>query len=145
MDIKDIYSQVILEHSSSKKNKKELENITYTKKGINPSCGDEIVLNLYIKDNIICDVSFNGIGCAISQASTSIMIDLIKGKTLEQAKSLADIFIKLIRKEDLTKEEKESLGDGLALENISNMPARVKCAILPWYTLKEIDKEEKEE
>lgn len=139
MDINDIYTQIILEHSSSKKNKKELENITYSKQGINPSCGDEIVLNIFVKDNIIEDASFLGQGCAISQASTSIMIDQIKGKTVEDAKELVDMFLKLIRKEELSSEESELLGDALALENISNMPARVKCATLSWYTLKEID------
>ena len=139
MDINEIYSQIILEHSSSKKNMKKLENYTISKKGINPSCGDEIVLELYIKDNIVIDASFKGEGCAISKASTSIMIDQIKGKSLDEAKEISDLFIKLIRKENLSDIEKESLGDAIALENISNMPGRVKCATLPWYTLKEID------
>lgn len=139
MDINEIYSQIILEHSSSKKNMKKLENYTISKKGINPSCGDEIVLELYIKDNIVIDASFKGEGCAISKASTSIMIDQIKGKSLDEAKEISNLFIKLIRKENLSDMEKESLGDAIALENISNMPGRVKCATLPWYTLKEID------
>lgn len=140
IDINDIYSQVILEHSSSKKNKRNLINATYSKKGVNPSCGDEIVLNIKINNDIIEDATFTGQGCAISQASTSIMIDQIKGKTLVEAKELVELFLKLIKKEKLTDKERESLGDALALENISNMPARVKCATLSWYTLKEIDK-----
>ena len=140
MDVNDIYSQTILEHSSSKKNNKKLEKVTFSKKGVNPSCGDEIVLEVYLENNTIIDAGFNGDSCAISKASTSIMIDQIKGKTIAEAQSIADSFIKLIRKESLLKEEKESLGDAIALENISNMPARVKCATLPWYTLKEIDK-----
>lgn len=109
MDINDIYSQVILEHSSSKKNRGELNNTTHSKKSINPSCGDEIVLELEVKDNIIKDARFTGRGCAISQASTSIMIDQVKGKTLDEAKELADIFLKLIRKEELTETEQEML------------------------------------
>lgn len=139
MDINDIYSQIILEHSTSKKNRKELENITYSKEGINPSCGDELVLEIYVNNEIIEDASFKGKGCAISQASTSIMIDQIKGKTVEEGKKIADLFIKLIRKEDLSEDEKLLLGDAIALENVSNMPARVKCATLAWYTLKEIE------
>lgn len=139
MDINDIYSQIILEHSSSKKNKKELEEINYFKKGVNPSCGDEIVLELYVKNNIIKDAAFKGVGCAISQASTSIMIDLIKNKTIDEAKNLVDIFLKLIRKTDLSETEKNLLGDAVALENISNLPGRVRCATLSWYTLKDIE------
>lgn len=108
-DINDIYSQVILEHSSSKKNRGELNKATHSKKGVNPSCGDEIVLELEVQDNIITDARFTGRGCAISQASTSIMIDQIKGKTLDEAKELADIFLKLIRKEELTETEQEML------------------------------------
>ena len=141
MDINDIYSQIIIEHSSSKKNNKKLEKVTFSKKGINPSCGDEIVLDIYLENNIIIDAGFNGDGCAVSKASTSIMIDQIKGKTLAEAQDIADSFTKLIRKEELSEGEIESLGDAISLKNIANMPARVKCATLPWYTLKEIDKE----
>ena len=138
MDINDIYTQVILEHSSSKKNKKTLENMTLSKKGLNPSCGDEINLELEIENEIVKDAAFTGVGCAISQASTSIMIDQIKGINIGDAKKLADSFLKLIKKEELTDEERELLGDAQALENISNMPGRVNCATLSWYTLKDI-------
>ena len=138
MDINDIYTQVILEHSSSKKNKKTLENMTLSKKGLNPSCGDEINLELEIENEIVKDAAFTGVGCAISQASTSIMIDQIKGMNIDDAKKLADSFFKLIKKEELTDEERELLGDAQALENISNMPGRVNCATLSWYTLKDI-------
>lgn len=138
MDINDIYTQVILEHSSSKKNKKTLKNRTLSKKGLNPSCGDEINLELEIENEIVKDAAFTGIGCAISQASTSIMIDQIKGMNIDDAKKLADSFFKLIKKEELTDEERELLGDAQALENISNMPGRVNCATLSWYTLKDI-------
>lgn len=138
MDINDIYTQVILEHSSSKKNKKTLKNRTLSKKGLNPSCGDEINLELEIENEIVKDAAFTGVGCAISQASTSIMIDQIKGMNIDDAKKLADSFFKLIKKEELTDEERELLGDAQALENISNMPGRVNCATLSWYTLKDI-------
>ena len=136
MNLKEIYTQLILEESKNQENKRELENVTHSEWGHNPSCGDEIKLQLDIEDEIIKDASFTGQGCAISQASTSIMISLIKGKNIHQAKKLITIFLNLIKKETpLSDEEFDELGDAVALENISIMPARVKCAVLAWHTL----------
>jgi nitrogen fixation NifU-like protein len=106
-------------------------------KGRNPSCGDEIELELKLKEDIIEDASFTGVGCAISQASTSMMIDLIKGKSVEEAKRLMDLFLGMIKREITKDELLEELEDAAALKNISNMPARVKCAVLSWHTLGE--------
>lgn len=136
MNLKEIYTQLILEESKNQENKRELENVTHSEWGHNPSCGDEIKLQLDIEDEIIKDASFTGQGCAISRASTSIMISLIKGKNIHQAKKLITIFLNLIKKETpLSDEEFDELGDAVALENISTMPARVKCAVLAWHTL----------
>lgn len=140
MDIKDIYTQMILEESRNTANKHILESATNIEKGHNPSCGDEITLQLDIRDGIINDASFVGVGCAISQASTSMMIDLIRGKSLEEAQNLAKTFIGMIKRDINDEEELEILGDAKAFENISNMPARVKCAVLAWHTLDEIIK-----
>ncbi|KOF58007.1 MULTISPECIES: Fe-S cluster assembly sulfur transfer protein SufU [Clostridium] len=137
MDLNSIYTEIITEHNASKHNKHELEGANIVENGHNPSCGDEITLQLKIKDNIIEDASFTGIGCAISQASTSIMIDLIKGKTVEEAKELAHTFIGMIKREITDDKELEVLEDALAFKNVSNMPARVKCAVLAWHTLDE--------
>lgn len=136
MNLKEIYTQLILEESKNQENKRELENVTHSEWGHNPSCGDEIKLQLDIEDEIIKDASFTGQGCAISQASTSIMISLIKGKNIHQAKKLITVFLNLIKKETpLSDEELDTLGVAVALENISTMPARVKCAVLAWHTL----------
>lgn len=136
MNLKEIYTQLILEESRNQENKRELENVTHSEWGHNPSCGDEIKLQLDIEDGVIKDASFTGQGCAISQASTSIMISLIKGKNLFEAKELIATFLNLIKKETpLSDEEFDKLGDAVALENISTMPARVKCAVLAWHTL----------
>lgn len=136
MNLKEIYTQLILEESRNQENKRELENVTHSEWGHNPSCGDEINLQLEIEDGIIKDASFTGQGCAISQASTSIMISLVKGKNLFEAKELIATFLNLIKKETpLSDEEFNELGDAVALENISTMPARVKCAVLAWHTL----------
>lgn len=136
MNLKEIYTQLILEESRNQENKRELEHATHCEWGHNPSCGDEINLQLEIEDGIIQDASFTGQGCAISQASTSIMISLVKGKNLFEAKELIATFLNLIKKETpLSDEELDTLGDAVALENISTMPARVKCAVLAWHTL----------
>ena len=101
MDLEDIYTQVILENSRNQKNKRELEDPDVKEPGHNPSCGDEIVLELKLdkdKDKIV-DAAFTGHGCAISQAASSVMCDEIKGKTLEEAKEMAEIYIKMIKRD----------------------------------------------
>ncbi len=143
-EIDEIYTDLIMEHSTNSSNKKQIENPTSSMLGHNPNCGDEIKLELKIENNKIIDMAFTGHGCAISQSSTSIMIDTLRGKTIEEAKKIIEIFIKMIKRENVSEEEKKLLGDGIAFENISNMPARVKCALLSWHTaenmLDEVDK-----
>ncbi|TCU77202.1 nitrogen fixation NifU-like protein [Tissierella praeacuta] len=137
MDLNSIYTELIMEHNRSGHNKKPLLNPDITENGHNPSCGDDISLQLKLNGNIIKDASFTGTGCAISQASTSMMIDLIKGITIEEALNLVELFIGMIKKEINDENELEKLEDAMVLQNISNMPARVKCAVLSWHTLKE--------
>lgn len=137
MDLNSIYTELIMDHSTSKHNKRKLENPDINEKGHNPSCGDEITLELKLNGNIIEDLAFTGQGCAISQASTSIMIDLIKGKSVEEALKLTETFIGMIKREINNDEDLYILEDAMAFKNISNMPARVKCAVLAWHTLKE--------
>ena len=137
MDLNSVYTDLIMHHNNKKENKGELENPDLSEHGHNPNCGDDITLDLNIEDEIIKKAVFHGSGCAISQASTSIMIDLIKGKSVEEALELVETFIKMIKKEIDDKEELKKLKDARALQNISNMPARVKCAVLSWHTLKE--------
>ena len=135
MILDNIYTELIAEHSRSPEHKHNLQNPTISERGHNPSCGDEITLELEIKDGKIFDASFTGAGCAISQASTDMMIDLLKGKDVNEAKRLAEIFIAMIKGEITDDNELEELDEAAALKNISNMPARVKCATLAWHTL----------
>lgn len=137
MELNEIYTELIMEHNKSGHNKHHLNNPDVTELGHNPSCGDEISLEVKFNGDMIEDASFTGNGCAISQASTSIMIDLIKGKSKEEALKLVDTFISMIKKDIDNEEELEMLEDAIAFKNISNMPARVKCAVLAWHTLKE--------
>lgn len=129
-----------MEESRNLKNKRYLNEVTHEENGHNPSCGDEITLQLNIENGIIKDAAYNGIGCAISQASTSLMIDLVNGKTLEEARELCETFLAMIT-EGLEGDELDKLKDAIALQNISTMPARVKCAVLAWHTLKNIIEE----
>ena len=137
MDLNEIYTTLIMEHSASKHNRRKLENPDTTEKGHNPSCGDEITLEVKFDADKIEDLAFTGQGCAISQASTSMMIDLLKGKSKEEALELVGKFIGMIKREISDENELEELEDAIVLKNISNMPARVKCAVLAWHTIKE--------
>ena len=137
-NLESIYTDIIMEQSISNHNKHELENLDKKEHGHNPSCGDDITLEIKFDGDKIQDLAFTGHGCAISQASTSIMIDLLKGKTKEEAIKLIDIFLRMIKREKIREEELEKIEDARALQNISNMPARVKCAELAWYTMQKL-------
>ena len=139
----DLYTEVIGEHSRSPENKGELAAATVRERGHNPSCGDEITLELQIENGIIKDAAFTGVGCAISQASTDIMIDLMRGKTVEEAQRLTQLFTSMIKREVTDDAALEELDEAIALKNISNMPARVKCAVLAWHTLEDVLKKDK--
>ena len=133
--LENIYTELIAEHSQAKENRRTLEHATIKERGHNPSCGDEITLELEIAGGVIKDAAFSGTGCAISQASTDMMIDLMRGKNLDEAKRLAELFIDMIHGDITDDAELEDLDEAAALKNISTMPARVKCATLAWHTL----------
>ena len=138
MDINSIYTELIAEESRSTEHRRHLDAPTAVLKGRNPSCGDEITLELRVRDGIVEDASFTGVGCAISQASTSLMIGLIKGQPAKKAKALAETFLAMIKGE-ISEDDPalDELGDAAALQGVSQLPARVKCAALSWHTLAE--------
>ena len=137
MDIKSLYREIVNEHNLYPGHKTDLESPTIVLNGVNPSCGDDINLQLLVKNGVIEDAAFNGSGCAVSQASADMMCDLVIGKTEDEALRLTGIFMGMIRG-TATKEEKEELDEAASLEDIAHMPARVKCATLGWRTMKEI-------
>lgn len=143
MGLEDVYTDLVSEHSRCPENRHPLDCATCSCKGHNPSCGDEITLQLKIEDGIVKDAAFTGVGCAISQASTDMMVDLIRGKRVEEARALAQKFIGMIKGEITDEAELEDLDEALALKGVSHMPARVKCAVLAWHTLDEALKDEK--
>lgn len=137
MPSKTFYTEIVTDHNLHPAHKHDLPDANYELEGVNPSCGDDIVLKLKIEDGKITDGSYVGDGCAISQASADMMLDLIIGKTEEEAKHLSDIFLRMI-KGKITDEEKDELEEAGVLQDISHMPARVKCAVLGWHTMDEI-------
>lgn len=136
MSNRNFYNDILTDHNLNPLHKEKIENPDIVLEGVNPSCGDDIWLQLKVSDGKIVDGAFTGSGCAISQASVDIMLDLIIGKTKEEALKLVNIFMKMI-KGDINEEEKEELDEALALQDIHHMPARVKCAVLGWHTLEE--------
>ncbi len=137
MENRSFYNEILTEHNLRPANKHEIEGATITLEGINPSCGDDIILNLRVEDDVIVDGGFTGDGCAISQASADMMLDLIIGKTRDEALRLGDIFMRMIRGE-IEEDELDELEESQALRDISHMPARVKCAVLGWHTMDEM-------
>lgn len=137
MENRSFYNLVLTEHNRHPLHKKKMENADMVLEGVNPSCGDDIIIELKQNGDIIEDCAFSGCGCAISQASVDIMSDMVIGKKKEEALHLIDLFLKMIQGE-VTEEEKEELEEAGALADVSHMPARVKCAVLGWHTLKEM-------
>lgn len=131
-----LYKELILEHYKHPRNKGTLEN-ALVEEGINPSCGDEIKLFLRLEQGKIAEVKFIGEGCAISQASSSMMTEAIKGKSLQDVSKLMEQFKAMIHGETPADE----LGDLKMLQGISKLHARVKCATLPWVTLEQLIKQ----
>ena len=132
-----VYTAALMEHNAHPDYKYELVDFTHEHEGVNPSCGDEMVLRLRVSDDgaTIEEAAFTGSGCAVSQASADIMAELITGETIEEAKRLSSLFIRMIQGDELTPDEQEDLDEAYELQSISRMPARVKCAELAWRTL----------
>ncbi|MCC8024618.1 MAG: SUF system NifU family Fe-S cluster assembly protein [Clostridium sp.] len=142
MENRNFYNEILTEHNLRPCHKHDLPDANLALEGVNPSCGDDIWLKLKVEDGVIRDGAFSGDGCAISQASADIMLDLIIGLKKEEAVKLAENFFHMIRG-TAGEEELETLEEAIALQDISHMPSRVKCAVLGWRTMEELleDKE----
>lgn len=133
----NLYTEIILEHNKSKHNHKTLEAPDTVERGHNPNCGDDLTLQLKVEDGVIVEAGYIGAGCAISQASMSIMIDMIIGLKVEKAQTLAGLFFKMIRGESIDPDQLEALEDAAIFESLKKMPARAKCGTLSWHCLDE--------
>lgn len=134
------YNEILTDHNLHPGHKHDLPDANLVLEGVNPSCGDDIFLKLKVENDEIVDGAFVGDGCAISQASADMMLDLIIGKTKEEALKLAEIFFRMIKGE-VSDEELDELEEASVLKDIAHMPARVKCAVLGWHTMEEMFKE----
>lgn len=131
------YNEILTDHNLHPGHKHDLPDANLVLEGVNPSCGDDIWLKLKVENDEIVDGAFVGDGCAISQASADMMLDLIIGKKKDEALKLADIFLRMI-KGTVSDEELDELEEASILKDIAHMPARVKCAVLGWHTMEEL-------
>lgn len=140
-DNRAFYNEILIDHNMHPAHKHELPDADLEMRGYNPTCGDDITLRLKVADGVVVDGAFTGSGCAISQASADMMLDLVIGKPKEEALRLSDIFLRMI-KSDASDEEIEELEEAGVLQDVSHMPARVKCAVLGWHTLEQLLEDE---
>lgn len=136
METNRFYNEILTEHNLHPEFKHDLPDADIVLEGVNPSCGDDIWLKLRTDGDTIVDGAFIGDGCAISQASADIMLGMVIGRKKDEALQLGQTFMRMIQGE-ASEEEIESLEEASALRDIAHMPARVKCAVLGWRTLKE--------
>lgn len=133
MQLNELYQEIIIEHNNSPRNFREMSDSTSSAQGFNPMCGDKVIVYIKIDDNVISDISFQGQGCAISQASASLMSEALKGKTIDVAHVWFNNFHNMLTCEN--PQSLESLGKLEVLSGVKEFPARVKCATLAWHTL----------
>mgnify|MGYP002769890207 CR=1 FL=1 len=141
MSNRSFYNEILTEHNLRPEHKHDLPDADLVLDGVNPSCGDEITLKLKVEGDTIVDGAFVGDGCAISQASTDIMLGMVIGRKKDEALHLGELFFKMIRGE-ATEDELDELEEASALQDIAHMPARTKCAVLGWRTLKTLVQDE---
>jgi nitrogen fixation NifU-like protein len=132
-ELQDLYQEVILDHNKRPRNFRAIEDGRHAE-GYNPLCGDRVTVYLRVENGRIVDASFQGSGCAISKASASLMTESVKGKTLEEAEALFERFHQMITR--APDEPVEDLGKLSVLAGVRQFPVRVKCASLPWHTLR---------
>ena len=132
-DLRELYQDVILEHSKAPRNYRELQDANHKAEGYNPLCGDHFTIYLHLEGDKIKDVTFQGSGCAISKASASMMTQSLKGKSKEEAGKIFERFHELVT--GAGNGDREALGKLAVFAGVSEFPVRVKCATLAWHTL----------
>jgi nitrogen fixation NifU-like protein len=135
-ELRDLYQDVIIEHSKRPRNFRELGSAAHKAEGYNPLCGDEVTVYIDLENDVVKDVSFKGSGCAISTASASVMTELLKGKSRVEAERLFHTFHDLVTGKSENGGAAENLGKLAVFAGVSEFPTRVKCAVLCWHTLR---------
>jgi len=137
MELDSLYQEVILDHYRSPLNKGLSTQKDIQVHHNNPSCGDEVTLNLTMQNGIVKEITWDGVGCSISMASASVMSDLLSGKEYLQALKILQAFVDLMQSKGQSKGDEEMLEDGVAFAGVSKFPARIKCALLGWMAFKD--------
>lgn len=133
MELRELYQEIILDHNRNPRNHHSMDDATTQANGFNPLCGDKLTVYAKLKDGLIIDLSFVGCGCAISQASASLMTDALKGKTTEEAHEMFHRFHHMLTIDEVS--QLSSMDKLSVLAGVKAFPARVKCATLGWHTL----------
>ncbi|CAI8297632.1 MAG: SUF system NifU family Fe-S cluster assembly protein [SAR202 cluster bacterium] len=135
--LNDLYQEILLEHNSKPRNFRVVEPHTHYKEGFNPLCGDRILLYMDVKDDVVVDIGFQGSGCAISRASTSMLTETIMGQKIEDINQVFEEVHKMLT-EPGAELDVNLLGDLEMLSGVTDFPVRIKCAMLSWHTLKSL-------
>ena len=134
-DSQELYQEIVMDHNRRPRNFGFMTDSTATSEGFNPLCGDQITLFLKVSEDIVEDISFEGVGCAISKSSASMMTEGVKGKSVEEALTVFQAFREMITAKSDGSKDSEILGDLEILKGVAQYPTRIKCATLSWHTL----------
>ncbi|GDX24380.1 iron-sulfur cluster assembly scaffold protein NifU [Actinomycetes bacterium] len=137
MSLESLYQEIILDHYKRPKNKVLQDKYSVEVHHNNPSCGDEVTLRVQVENQIVTELSWDGVGCSISQASSSVMSELTQGIPVEKALQLEESFLELMQGKGEVAADEEELEDAIAFSGVARYPARVKCALLGWMALKD--------
>jgi nitrogen fixation NifU-like protein len=135
--MQQLYQEIILDHYRAKHHSGLRDPYEAEVHHVNPSCGDEVTLRLHVANGVVSDVSYEGVGCSISQASTSVMADLVIGKPVDEAMQIHETFLTLMQGKGTVEPDEDVLEDGIAFAGVAKFPARVKCALLSWMAWKD--------
>ena len=134
-DLVELYQELVLDHNNRPRNKRVMEDASNTADGYNPLCGDQVSVFLKVEEGVIADVSFQGVGCAISRSAASMMTQNVKGKPVEEAEALFELFHSMVTRDPGADFDGSSLGELEALAGVCAFPNRIKCASLAWHTM----------
>ena len=137
MQLEQLYQDIILDHYKKPRGRGLREPYEAQVRHVNPTCGDEVDLRVHLVDGTVADVSYEGMGCSISQASTSVLHELMVGRTVKDALSTVDHFTEMISSRGQVTPDEDVLDDGVAFAGVAKYPARVKCALLSWMAFKD--------
>ena len=136
-DLDALYQEIILDHYKNPHHKGLREPFEAEVHHVNPTCGDEVTLRVHLDDGVVGDVSYDSVGCSISQASASVLTDLVIGKPVADAMAIHDEFLSLMQGKGQVEPDEDVLEDGIAFAGVAKFPARVKCALLGWMAFKD--------